>query len=53
MIHEIVVWTYRFIVLFVLGGTLWMALDEESDGYLQITAAILTIPLALRFLMIK
>jgi hypothetical protein len=53
MIHETVVLVYRLIVLFVLGCTVWIALDDESDGYIQITAVILTIPLALRLLMIK
>jgi hypothetical protein len=53
VIHEIVVVAYRFIVLFVLGCTVWSVLDEESDGYCQVTAAILAIPLALRLLMIK
>jgi hypothetical protein len=53
MIHEIVVIVYRLIVLFVLGCTVWSALDRENDIYNQLIAAILTIPLALRVLMIK
>jgi hypothetical protein len=53
MIHETVLIVYRLIVLFILGCTVWGALDKESDVYSQITAALLAIPLVLRLLMIK
>jgi len=53
MIHEIIIIAYRLIVLLILGATVWSALDKEHDGWFQITAVILTIPLALRVLMIK
>jgi hypothetical protein len=52
IIDEIVLAAYRLITLFVLGATLWSAWEEE-DGYFQITAALLVMPLALRVLMIK
>ncbi len=53
MIHEVVVIVYRLMVLIVLACTVWSVLDKETDGYCQVTAAILAIPLALRVLMIK
>lgn len=53
MIHQAMIVIYRLIVLFVLGCTIWSALDEENDAYCQATAVILTIPLMLRVLMIK
>jgi hypothetical protein len=43
---------YQLIVLFILGIAVWIALDED-DRYLQATAALVAIPLALRLLMIK
>jgi hypothetical protein len=43
---------YQLIILFILGITIWAALDDE-DRYLQATAALVAIPLVLRFLMIK
>jgi hypothetical protein len=43
---------YQLIILFLLGIAIWMAFDEE-DRYLQATAALVAIPLALRLLMIK
>jgi hypothetical protein len=43
---------YQLIILFILGITIWMALDDE-DRYLQATAALVAIPLVLRLLMIK
>lgn len=43
---------YQLIVLFIMGITIWTALDED-DRYLQATAALVAIPLALRLLMIK
>jgi hypothetical protein len=53
MTHEIVSLLYRVLVLFILGCTVWCALDKKSDVRFQIMAAILTIPLALRVLMLK
>ncbi len=53
MIHEAVLIVYRLIVLFILGCTAWSVFDKESDVYSQIAAALLAIPLVLRFLMIK
>jgi hypothetical protein len=53
MIHEAMIIIYRVIVLCVLGCTVWVALDKESRGYEQLTAALLVIPLLLRVLMIK
>ncbi|HOG17375.1 MAG: hypothetical protein A4E73_00096 [Syntrophaceae bacterium PtaU1.Bin231] len=52
MIDAIMVIVYRLIVLLVLGLTAWSALDEE-DGYFQVMAAFLVVPLLLRVLMIK
>jgi hypothetical protein len=43
---------YQLIVLFVLTIAIWLTVDEE-DRYLQATAALVAIPLALRVLMIK
>lgn len=43
---------YQAIILFLLGITLWTAIDDE-DGYLQATAALVGIPLFLRLVMIK
>jgi hypothetical protein len=43
---------YQLIILFILGITIWVALDDE-DRYLQATAALVAIPLVLRLLMIK
>ena len=43
---------YQLIILFILGITIWTALDDE-DHYLQATAALVAIPLVLRMLMIK
>jgi hypothetical protein len=53
MIHVIMIVIYRLIVLFVLGCTVRHALDKENDGYSQLTAVLLVIPLLLRVLMIK
>jgi hypothetical protein len=53
MIHEIVTLLYRLIVALVLAATVWTTLDRKSDLRLQLMAAVLTIPLALRLLMIK
>jgi membrane protein DedA with SNARE-associated domain len=52
MIDDALIVIYRLIVLGVLGGTVWSALDEE-DGTVQATAALLVIPLVLRLFMIK
>ena len=52
IIDEIILLAYRLITLLVLGATLWSAW-EEDEGYFQITAALLVMPLALRVLMIK
>jgi hypothetical protein len=53
MIHEALIIIYRVIVLFVLGCTVWVALDKKNRGYDQVIAALLTVPLLLRVLMIK
>jgi len=53
MIHEIVVIAYRLIVLLVLATVVRAALAKGNSASFQITAVILTIPLALRLLMIK
>ena len=53
MIHEAMLIIYRLIALFVLGCTLWVALDRETSGANQVTAVLLAIPLLLRVLMIK
>ena len=53
MIHEAMIVMYRLIVLFVLGCTIWNALDKENDTSTQVIAVLLTIPLLLRVLMIK
>ena len=53
MIHEVVTLAYRLIVLLILGATIWSTLDRKNGLSFQITAAIVTIPLALRLLMIK
>jgi hypothetical protein len=53
MIHEAMIMIYRAIVLCVLGCTVWVALDKDSRGDEQLTAALLAIPLLLRVLMIK
>ncbi len=52
IVDEIILAAYRLIALLVLGATVWTAWDEE-DGYFQITAALLAVPLALRVWMIK
>ena len=52
MIDVAMVIVYRLIVLFILGLTVWSVLDED-DGYFQMTAAMLVVPLLLRVLMIK
>jgi hypothetical protein len=43
---------YRLIALFILVIVVWSALDED-DSYLQATAALVSIPILLRVLMIK
>jgi hypothetical protein len=43
---------YQLIALFILVMTVWCALDED-DSYLQATAALISIPILLRVLMIK
>jgi hypothetical protein len=53
VIHEIMIIIYRLIVLFILGFTIWNALDEETDSHTQVIAVLLAIPLLLRVLMIK
>jgi hypothetical protein len=53
MIHEIVVLAYRLIVLLVLAAVIRAALARENNPSFQIIAVVLTIPLALRLLMIK
>jgi MFS-type transporter involved in bile tolerance (Atg22 family) len=53
MTHEIVSLLYRAITLIVLGCVVWSALDRKIDLRFQLMAIILTIPLALRVLMIK
>jgi hypothetical protein len=47
-----VVIVYQAILLFLLGVTVWTALEDE-DAYLQATAALVAVPLLLRLLMIK
>ena len=53
MIHEIVVIAYRLIVLLVLAAVIRAVLAKGNSSSFQVIAAILTIPLALRLLMIK
>ena len=43
---------YILLTFFILGMAVWTALDED-DLYLQATAALVSIPLILRVLMIK
>lgn len=43
---------YQLIALYILVITVWCALDED-DFYLQATAALVSIPILLRVLMIK
>ena len=53
MIHTLLFLAYRLIVLLVLAATVRAVFAKETDRTLQITAAIVTIPLALRLLLIK
>jgi hypothetical protein len=53
MMHELVVLAYRGIVLLVLVAVVRASLAKENTLTFQIMAVVLTIPLALRLLMIK
>lgn len=53
MIHETLLIAYRLIVLLVLAAVVRAALSREHSSTFQVMAVVLTIPLALRLLMIK